>query len=185
LLDLGFIYYTTDINSRYIKGSYRYEGVNLQFPEQSFIDYWQSIKDEFNEKIKNEESRKNYISWRPAQVYTSVKYGLGDISHQKCEDFLHPKTVYTNFVGLTGFAQYQPVKIHWGISGFYERKWSKHLYTKFNMTADNFSYYALGGGLVLNLGHLQFSLIADNLLGFSDLAQSRKQAVQFGLNFVK
>ena len=185
LLDLGFIYYTKDINSHYIKGSYQYEGVNLQFPEQSYMDYWKDVKDTFKEKIISYEDNDSYISWRPTQLYTSVKYGLGNHNKQSCENFLNPVTKNTGFIGLTGFAQYQPVKIHMGISAFYAQEWSKYFYTKFNVTADNFSYYALGGGLVLNLGHLQLSLISDNLLGLSDLAKSRKQAIQFGLNFVK
>ena len=185
LLDLGFIYYTKDINSYYITGSYQYEGVNLQFPEQSYMDYWENVKDTFKEKIKSSEDDDNYISWRPTQFYTTFKFGLKNKNTQDCKNFLNPVTNSTSFVGLTGFAQYQPVKIHLGISAFYEQEWSKHFYTKFNITADNFSYYALGGGLVLNLEHLQLSLIADNLLGLSDLAKSRKQAIQFGLNFVK
>jgi len=185
LLDLGFIYYTKDIHSHYIKGNYQYEGVNLQFPEQSYMDYWKNIKDTFKEKIRNKDDNSNYISWRPTQFYTSIKLGLGNHKKQTCENFLNPITKSTNFIGLTGFAQKQPVKIHFGLSAFYAQEWSKHLYTKFNVTADNFSYYALGGGLVLNLGQLQLSLIVDNLLGLSDLAKSRKQAIQFGLNFVK
>jgi len=185
LLDLGFIYYNKDINNYYASGNYQYEGVDLQFSNQSFIDYWKNLKNEFQEKIKNEENHTGYISWRPTQFYTSIKYGIGNLSHQKCENFLNPILNYTDFIGLTGFLQFQPVKPHLGISGFYEKRWSKHLYTKFNITADNFSYYALGGGLVLNLGHLQMSLIADNLLGLSDIAKSHKQTLQFGLNFIR
>jgi hypothetical protein len=185
LLDLGFIYYTTDLNNYNIKGSYEYEGVQLQFPENSYIDYWKDVKDTFKNEIKNTKNKGKYISWRPTTLYTSLKYGLGDHHHQKCENFLHPVTQYTSFIGLTGYAQYRPVKPHLGISGFFEKKWSKHFYTKLNLTADNYSYFAVDGGFVFNIGHLQLSLLVDNLVGLSDLAKSRKQAVHFGLNIMK
>jgi len=184
LLDLGFIYYTTDIHNYYIKGSYQFEGIALEFPN-SYVDYWDNIKKTFKEKIKTAENKKAYLAWRPTTVYTGFKYGIGDLDHQKCENFLHPKTNYTGFIGLTGFAQYRPVKIHLGLSAFYEKKWSDHFYTKVNLTADNFSYDALGFGLLYQIGSLQLSLMADNLWGLSDLAKSHKQGLQFGLNWVK
>jgi len=185
LLDLGFIYYTKDIQSESLTGNYTFEGVNIQFPEHNFIDYWKDIKDNFNHSLQTKTNKKAYISWRPTSLYTSIKYGLGNLFKQSCENFLHPISEYTNFIGLTGFAQYRPVTIHWGASAFFEKKWSKHFYTKFNFTADNYSYAALGGGLVWNIGRLQLSLSADNLVGLSDLARSNKQAVYFGLNIVK
>ncbi len=185
ILDLGFIYYTTDINNTYVKGSFQFEGAQLQFPESSYIDYWKDVKDSFNKNIRKTDNNDAYISWRPTTVYAGVKTGLGNIEKQDCKNFLNPITQYSDFIGFTGFAQYRPVKIHLGASAYYEKKWSKYFYTKINITADNFSYSAVGAGLVLNMGALQMSVMADNLIGLSDVAQSRKQAIQFGLNFVK
>ncbi len=185
VLDLGFIYYTSDIHNEYAKGSFEFEGAQLQFPENTYLDYWKDIKDRFNANVKQTEDDKAYISWRPTSLYTGVKIGLGNLTEQDCRNFLNPITQYSNFIGFTGFAQYRPVKIHWGGSAYYEKKWSKSLYTKINLTADNFSYTSIGAGLVLNMGALQLSLMADNLVGLSEVAQSRKQAVQFGLNIVK
>ncbi len=184
LLDLGFIYYTTDLHNYQIKGSYQYEGVAIQFPE-NYMDYWQEVKDQFNEEITAEENSRSYISFRPTSLYASLKYGMGDLRHQDCENFMNPKKEYTSFLGLTTFAQVRPVKIHLGLSAFYEQKWSKHFYTKMNITADNFSYTSLGAGLVWNIGRLQLLVTADNLVGLSDLAKSRKQSLQFGLNIIK
>jgi hypothetical protein len=185
VLDLGFIYYTKDIHSFNVKGDYDYEGVHLEFVQNTYIDYWKDIKEDFKQHITTNENNNNYISWRPTTLYTSIKYGIGNISKQKCQDFLNPKTDYTNFIGITTFAQFRPVKIHLGISGFYEKQWSKYFTTKVNLTADNFSYAALGSGFSLNFGHVQFNLIMDNLLGLSDLAKSKKQSLQFGLNILK
>jgi len=185
VLDLGFIYYTTDLKNYYIKGNYEFEGANLQFPENNLIDYWKDIKDNFNRQITNSENTNNFISWRPTKLYSSVKYGLGNLTHQDCRNFINPVAEYSDFIGLTGFAQWQPVKFHFGASAFYEKKWTDSFYTKINLTADNFSYYSLGGGFVLNIGRVQLSLLADNLIGFSNLAQSKKQSVQFGLNLVR
>jgi len=184
LLDLGFVYYTKDINNYHVVGDYTYEGVDIQFPN-TYYDYWKELKDSFNENVYGEENSDNYISFRPTTLYTSLKYGMGDLTHQDCENFMNPKNEYTSFVGLTGFAQLRPVKVHLGISAFYEQKWSKRFYTKLNLTADNFSYTALGGGVVWNIGNLQLMITADNLLGLSDLAKSKKQSFQFGLNMIK
>jgi len=184
LLDLGFIYYTTDINGYKIKGSYNYEGATLVFPETGFIDYWKAIKKEFKDKLKSEKDNHDYLSVRPVTLYASMKYGLGNLSKQSCENFLNLKQAHTSFLGLTGFAQYQPVKIHVGISAFFEKKWSKSFYTKLNYTVDNFSYSSIGAGLALNLGRLQLYVSGDNLLGLSDLSKSNKQQIQVGLNII-
>jgi len=185
LLDLGFIYYTSDINAYQIKGNYDFEGVNMQFPETGFIDYWEHIKQTFDTEIERGENKKSYISYRPTTVYTSLKYALGDLRHQNCEDFMNLKNAYNSFFGLTGFAQYRPVKVHLGISAFYEQKWSKYFYSKLNYSIDNFSYSSIGLGLVANIGRLQLYVSADNLLGLSDVSKSRKQAIQVGVNLIK
>ena len=185
LLDLGFIYYTKDIHSYSAKGSYLYEGANLEFPETGFIDYWENIKDDLKKQTKSKENHDNYLSFRPTTLYNSIKYGLGNLKKQDCEDFLNLQTEHTSFIGLTSFAQYRPVKIHLGLSAFYEQKWSKNFYTKINYSVDNFSYSSIGAAMALNLGRLQLYLSADNLIGLSDYAKSHKQSINFGLNVVK
>ena len=185
LLDLGFIYYTTDINNYTVKGSYQYEGVQMQFSENLFNDYWKDVRDTFNKEIKKNKNKNSYISWRPTTLYTSIKSGIGNFKHQKCYNFLNPVTHYSSYIGLTGYAQYRPIKPHLGISGFFEKKWNKYFYTKLNLTADNYAYFSVDGGFVINMGRLQLSLLVDNLIGLSDLAKSQKQAVHFGLNIIK
>ncbi len=185
LLDLGFIYYTKDINSNQAKGDYIYEGASIEFPETGFIDYWKQIKNDFQEKTNAYTNHDNYMSFRPTTIYTSMKYGTGNLKNQSCEAFLNLRTEHTSFLGLTGFAQYRPVKIHLGISAFYEQKWSKNFYTKINYSVDNFSYSSIGAAMALNIGRLQLYLSADNLIGLSDYAKSHKQSINFGLNVIK
>ena len=185
LLDVGFIYYTKDIHATSIKGTYVYEGANVQFPEDNFIDYWKEVKQEFKDKIKNEKNTDSYISYRPATLYTGLKYGVGDLRHQDCANLLNPKTEFSDFFGLIGFAQYRPLKIHLGGSVFYEKKWSKYFAMRINYTVDNYSYSSIGAGLTANLGRFQMYLTADNLLGFANLAKSQKQSFQFGLNIIR
>jgi len=185
LLDLGFIYYSKDIQTYSLRGNYQYEGVPMEFPDEGTQDYWQILKDDFEANVYEEDGDDAYVSFRPLTLYASVKFGTDNLRKVSCEDFVNPKTTYDNFVGFTGFAQLRPVKMHLGISAFYEKKWNKHLYTKFNLTADNYSYYSLGAGAVLNLGRLQVFMMVDNLAGLSDLAKSKKQAIQFGFNWIK
>ncbi len=183
VLDLGFIYYAKDLNNYKITGNYRFEGVQIEFPD-NYVSYWDEIKDEFNENVKGEENDKAYISFRPTSIYVSVKYGLGDLKNQSCNRFMNPVTEYTSYVGLTAFTKFRPVLPHLGVSGFYEKKWSDHFYTKVNLSIDNFSYSSIGAGMVWNLSKLQFYLSMDNLYGLSDLAKSRKQSLQFGINLI-
>jgi len=186
VLDLGFIYYTSNIRNYTAKGSYVFEGANIQFPENSYIDYWKDIKDSFNEQIQAGENKKNYISWRPTSVYVGLKYGLEDLKHPECKDFLNIKDEYTSFLGFTGFYQYRPFQgVYWGTSLYYQKKWSKFFHSKINFTADNFGYTSIGAAMVLNIKRFQFYIAADNLIGLSDLSASKKQSVSLGLNVVK
>ncbi len=185
LLDLGFIYYTKDINSNQAKGDYIFEGASLEFPETGFIDYWKYIKVDFQNKTNTYKNHNNYFSFRSTTLYASMKYGMGNLKNQSCEDFLNLRTEHTSFFGLTGFAQYRPVKIHIGISAFYEQKWSKYFYTKLNYSIDNFSYTDISAAMALNIGRLQLYLSADNFIGLSDLSKSHKQSISFGLNVIK
>ncbi len=185
LLDLGFIYYSKDVHNYKIEGNYTYEGANVQFPENNFIDYWDNVKEEFKDKIKRSENTSGYISYRPATLYGSMRYGLGNLRQQDCADLLNPKTAFTDFFGLIGYAQYRPLNIHWGASLYYEKRWSKYFATRINYTADNYSYTSIGAGLVLNMGRFQLYTTVDNLIGLSNLAKSQKQSISFGLNIIK
>ncbi|GEM_PF-2910466 len=185
LLDLGFIYFASDARSDQIKGDYVFEGASIQFPKSGLIDYWKDIRIDFENEVPKVSKKSSYLSLRPASLYTSVKYGLGDLKKQDCENFLNLKDEYTEYVGLILFSQYRPVKIHTGASVFYEKNWSKHFSTRANFTVDNLSYTSLGAGFTLNVGAVQLYMLADNLLGLIDLSSSHKQSVQFGLNLVR
>ncbi len=186
LLDLGFIYYTSKIRNYKVQGSYIFEGAHVEFPENSVINYWTQIKNDFNKKIKSGENKQNYISWRPTSFYVGLKYGLEDLKHPKCEDFLNIKDNYTSFLGAIGFYQYRPFQsIYWGASLYYQKKWSKFFHTKINFTADNFGYTSLGAAMVLNIKRFQFYIAADNLIGLSDLSASKKQSVNMGINIIQ
>jgi len=184
LLDLGFIYYTSDIRNYALQGNYKFEGPKLQFPN-TMVDYWKQMKKDFNKQVKKGENKKAYISYRPTTLYLGLKYGMGNLKQQDCAHFMNLKTEHTSFLGLSGFAQYRPVKIHLGITAYYEQKWSKYFYTKLNLTADNYNYASLGAGIVLNAGRFQIYLAGDNLLGLSDVSASKKQSVYLGLSIIK
>ena len=183
VLDLGFIYYRKDINNYKISGDYQFEGIEIQFSD-NYEDYWADITDEFNEKVIAEDNTDPYFSIRPASFYFSLKYGMGDLKNQSCKDFMNPRNEYNNYIGITAYSQLRPVKAHVGISGFYEKKWSSRLSTKINLSMDNYSYSSIGAGLLWTTGKLQWTVTMDNLYGLTDLAKSRKQSLQIGLNLL-
>jgi len=185
LLDIGFIFYSKNINNFSVTGNFQYEGVALQYSENGNIDYWKDIKDEFDKNISQKTNNNPYVSWQPTRFYTSIKYGFNNNRKKSCENFLNPNEDFNAFVGITGFAQWRPLKIHSGISAFYEQKWSPSFYTKINLTADSFSNYSIGSGVLINIRSIQLYLMAENIFSFSDLAKSSKNAIQFGINWVK
>ncbi|MEO9893526.1 DUF5723 family protein, partial [Aurantibacter sp.] len=55
---------------------------------------------------------------------------------------------------------------------------------KTSYTVDKFSFTNIGLGLNLQAGPVNFYVLADNLLGYQNLASSHYQSFQIGLNII-
>jgi hypothetical protein len=70
------------------------------------------------------------------------------------------------------------------ISLFYQRQLTAAIGIKTTYTADKFSKTNIGLGLNVQTGPVELYVLADNLLGYSNLANSNLAAFQIGLNIL-
>jgi len=182
LQDVGFVYHTKNIQSYKLKGNYMVEGFQLNFDPANPQEYWNDLKDEFNNSIVLDTLYKNYISFRPIKFNGAVKYSFG----QKQDDcrFLIEPDPYLNKVGFQLFSTVGAVHSYMAATLFYERRISKNLQTKITYTADPFSFTNIGFGLSTQLGLFNLYVVADNLLSLNNIYNAKSASVQLGINFI-
>ncbi|MFD1293545.1 DUF5723 family protein [Lutibacter holmesii] len=180
--DLGFIYYTKDVESYSAKGSFELEGFDLGFDLENPEDYWNDLKDRFEEEVQIDTLYSNYIATRPLKLNGSLYYSFGR-EFDDCRFELRPDK-YVNKVGLQLFSRLGSVHSYVAATLFYERRFSKLLQAKISYTADPFSFSNLGVGVSTQLGPLNLYVVADNLLYLNNLYSAKSISMQAGLNFI-
>lgn len=198
LLDVGFIAYNSKIKTLKLKGDYDLNGVELfDTNETDQIEFWDKFLDDFNSSLNKKETKATYVTLRPIKLHGAVTYNFGEVIKKRkvkrrkrrggdcsCEATDSFKTENTNEVGGQLYAVYRTHQPQMALTGFYYRKISDFLRAKVTYTVDSYSYTNIGLGASVHLGNLNFYAMADNLLGFRDLAKSQTQSVQFGLNWI-
>ena len=180
--DLGFIYYTKDVESYSAKGDFELEGFDLGFDLDNPEDYWNDLKDRFEEEVKVDTLYSNYISTRPLKLNGSIHYSFGR-EFDDCRFELRPGK-YSNKVGLQLFSRLGSVHSYVAATLFYERRFSKHLQAKISYTADPYSFSNLGVGISTQFGPLNLYVVADNLLYLNNLYNAKSISMQAGVNFI-
>ncbi|MDH3382295.1 MAG: DUF5723 family protein [Flavobacteriaceae bacterium] len=183
ILDVGFI--NNKQNNRVYKaqGSFRFEGIEPNFDPNATIDYWEDLKDEFEDDLNYTESSDSYLSWRSTKVNAQIKYEFGEDRLVDCFD-TEVDPGYINAVGAHLFTVFRPVAPQIAATVFYERKFTKELRAKLTYTVDSFSFTNLGLGLSAKIGVFNIYGIADNLLGYQNLAKTNSASFQLGLNII-
>ncbi|MCP4976683.1 MAG: hypothetical protein GY931_11015, partial [Maribacter sp.] len=88
LLDLGLIYHTNEIENFSLKGDATIEGIEIILPDALLDpdqDYWESLVDEIEAFIPFEETTKSYLTFRPTQLYASLRYNFGEPSEGQAD----------------------------------------------------------------------------------------------------
>ena len=184
--DIGFIHHTKDVETYRLKGTYTFEGVNPLFPNngsgQTADEYWQEIKDNFEDLFELDTITKNYTSWRSPKLNSSIsyKYGKKILKECNCTD---DRGDYLNEVGLQVYAIGRSKRPQTAITAFYKRNIFHFLSGKITYTADAFSKTNIGLGLSAYIGNVNFYIMADNLLEYQNLAKANYTSVQLGLNY--
>jgi hypothetical protein len=183
ILDVGFI--NNKQNNRVYKaqGSFRFEGIEPNFDPNATIDYWEDLKDEFEDDLNYTESADSYLSWRSAKVNTQIKYEFGEDRLVDCFD-TEVDPGYINAVGAHLFTIFRPVAPQIAATVFYERKFTKGLRAKLTYTVDSFSFTNVGFGLSAKIGGFNIYGLADNLLGYQNLAKTNSVSFQLGFNII-
>ena len=194
LLDLGFIYHTNDVENYTLKGDVTTEGVEVILPRDALDpnrDFWQDLVDNIEEIVPFENNFKNYITFRPTKLYASLRYNWGEQALKGADCDCGPNVSRDNrvpkFVNGVGGQLYminRPRGPQTALSAFYQRRFGNVLAIKATYTVDKFSYTNIGFGLNLQAGPINLYLMADNLLAYSNIADSRYASFQLGLNII-
>ncbi|SDE10425.1 hypothetical protein SAMN05421636_103256 [Pricia antarctica] len=193
LLDLGFIYHTNDTKNYTLKGTATVEGVVVT-PEETInpdTDFWENLVDDIESFVPYEENSQSYIAFRPTKLYASVRYNFGEQVARRgnCECGINAtrnslRSKYANSVGGQLYIINRPRGPQAALTAFYQRRLGNILAVKGTYTVDKFSYTNLGLGLNFQLGPVNLYAMADNLLAYRNLADSRYTSFQLGLNII-
>lgn len=187
LLDLGAIFHTKDVESYHLNGSYRTEGLNLVFPQlidaNGTTPYWQNLEDEFDENIKIDTLKRNYVTWRSTKLNASYRYNFGKPNGQDCDCYAGSKP-YLNGVGLQLFSIFRPRRPQFAVSAFYYRRLFDFLKLKATYTVDDFSYHNIGLGASLHIGNFNMYLMGNNLSQLQNVSRAQSVSLQLGMNLI-
>ncbi|TYP98018.1 hypothetical protein C7447_103186 [Tenacibaculum adriaticum] len=183
LLDIGFVSYSKNTRNGTVNGSYTFSGVEFQYDDQN-TNYWADLEDDFDANVIREENRESYTVMRPIKFNSSFRYSFGKSRNElNCHDITF-KDFYDNAVGAQLYSVFHPNGTAFALTGFYERKFSNYLNTKFTYTIDDFSYTNFGVGVSANIWKLNIYGMVDNIFQLSDIADANRATFQLGINLI-
>lgn len=194
VLDLGFIYHTTDVKSFTLEGRATVEGVEIILPDvlaNINTDFWQDLVDEVEALVPFDHNFKNYITFRPTKLNASIRYNFGEQleSREICDcstdgaiDSRSPK--YANAVGGQLYMINRPRGPQTALTAFFFKRLGNSIAVKTTWTADKYSVTNIGLGISLQLGPVNMYGLVDNLLAYRNLAASNYASFQLGLNII-
>ncbi len=186
--DIGVIRHSKDVERYTLKGEYSLEGINLLFPEilsgtGTTNEYWQEISDDIEEQLPVDTLNTKYTTWRSPKFNSSLKYSWGYKLEEDC-DCAASDITYLNAVGVQAYYRGRPKYPQVAAIVFYYRRLFNVLRFKATYTADSYSFNNLGAGMSAHIGNVNFYLMADNLIGYANLADTSKASIQFGFNYI-
>ncbi|WP_373017520.1 DUF5723 family protein [Muriicola sp.] len=194
LLDLGFVYHSGDVKGYSLQGRATTEGVEAILPDafdDANSDFWQDLVDEIEAQLPFEDNNSSYITFRPTQLYGSIRYNFGEPvgGELDCDCDIgvtdaDVRTPFRNATGLQLHAVNRPRGPQAALTAFYLRRFGNILSLKGTYTVDKFSMTNLGLGLNIQAGPVNFYVLANNLLAYQNLADSHYASFQIGLNIL-
>jgi hypothetical protein len=194
VLDLGFIYHSSDPKNWTLKGRATSEGVEIILPgalADPNADFYQQLIDDIEALAPFEENFTNYLTFRPTKLNASIRYNFGkpiqvgedcDCGPYASQNRRAPR--YANAVGGQLYAINRPRGPQTALTAFYLRRFGNVAAIKATYTVDKFSATNIGLGLNLQAGPVNFYFMADNLLAYSNVYNSRYASFQLGLNII-
>ena len=179
IIDVGYVKHSKEVQNYVVKeGTF---GTNYS-TIHAFLDDVDTV-------INPVPSKKNtsaYTTWRPIKVYSSYQYSFDeDRLDVECDCLnFDQEPIYKNALGLQFFAMTMPKLPTAALTGYYKRRLTHALQMKATYTLDAYSYSNIGLGLSSTFGKVNFYVLADNLLAYTDLAKANSLNLQFGLNVI-
>ncbi|MBU2997077.1 hypothetical protein KO500_11565 [Cellulophaga baltica] len=193
ILDIGFISHTNDLRTYSLKGKATSEGINVILPDDlgSGSDEWRELVDDLESLVPYEETEERYVTFRPTKLYASIGHDFGDEiePRQDCNCTTKPgggyvDNIYKNSVGGQLYVINRPRGPQAALTGFYQHRFGNIMSLKATYTVDKYSFANVGLGGSLQAGPVNMYLMADNLFGYSNLANTNYASVLFGLNII-
>ncbi|TKD61901.1 DUF5723 family protein [Flavobacterium sp. ASW18X] len=203
LLDLGFVYHSNAVKNYQVVGSASNEGLEIRLPDDlaNFNDQlWQELIDDLEEQVDYSTNQASWLSLRPIKLYSSFRYNFGEQStgggrtrRDNCGcaynvggGSANDQQVgdYKNAVGGQLFVINRPKGSQAALTAFYQRRLGNFLALKTTYTVDKYSLSNIGLGLNFQAGPVNFYVLGDNLLAYSNIADSHYASFQFGFNIL-
>lgn len=194
ILDLGFVYHTTDIRSYRLEGRATTEGVQIILPDalaDPDADFWQELVDDIDAMVPFENNTDSYLTFRPTKLHGSIRYDFGEpaLRPESCDcDYRTtartPTVQFTNSAGAKIYAINRPRGPQTALSLYYLRRFGRALTLKATYSIDKFSPTNVGLGMNVQAGPVNFYVLADNLLSYQNIAASHYASFQIGFNII-
>jgi len=182
IIDVGFIRHSKDVESYSLKGLYNYRGVVPSFSSGQSVD---NIYKEFQEAIPLDTLYSKYTTWRPAKFNSSIQFSFEEERPDDCDCLnQNAETNFRSAIGAQLFIMTTPTTPLVALTTYYRRKVFKSLDLKATYTLDSYSFKNIGLGLSSNFGPVNFYVLADNLLEYSDVTKANNLSFQLGLNVI-
>ncbi|WP_264563408.1 DUF5723 family protein [Flavobacterium sp. N3904] len=181
LVDIGFIKHTQEVESFTFKGNYVFKGLNADFNNGGNIS---DAYEDFKDAVPLDTIYNNYATQRPLKFYSSFQYSFEEERQTECNCETDEDSWYRSAVGAQLFAMSTPRAPMLALTAYYRRRILKGLQMKATYTIDSYSYKNIGLGLSTKIGVVNFYVLADNLLAYSDLAKANALSFQVGFNII-
>lgn len=178
--DLGFIRHSKNTTVYSVQGNQEFEGLELEFPDSSNpYDYLQQFKDE----LPLETDSSSYTSYRTIKLNGSLGYQFGKLDTSDCLRSTYDTK--RNEIGIQLYSALRPKAPQVAGTLYLYKKIAKAFRIKATYTVDSYSAKNIGFGFSSHIGFLNIYGGVDNILGYTDLAKSKNQTINFGINFTR
>ncbi len=176
-----------------LQGTATTEGVEVILPDafsDPNADFWQDLVDEIEALIPFEENTIAILLLDQRSCMVPFAIILGnlwmaiDCDCGVGESSADNRFQYRNAVGGQLHMINRPRGPQAALTAFYLRRVGNFLSLKTTYTVDKFSFSNLGVGINVQAGPVNFYALANNLLGYRNLADSQYASFQIGLNIL-
>ena len=198
LLDWGIMSNSSEVRNVELRGQNTVVATPVQ--QEALLspddEFWQALADEINDIVPFVENQEGYLTFNPMKLYGSIRYNFGAPPSTKNEadcdcSYRHLKgrnsaarSPFRNGLGAQLYLINRPSGPQSAFSIFFQRQLTGAIGLKTTYSADKFSKTNIGLGLNVQAGPVEMYVLADNLLGYSNLANSHLASFQIGLNIL-